>query len=199
MAYKQHFIEWFSGKQLPSYWTQVNSSGTGTFTMEDSVDGGFSVIAQSGGYNFSFIYFNNKRQYAHNNSTAIYASKFSVTSGISYGWVGLTNDGNGGITASHSAMMGKNSSEAGTNFGVYTRDGTTASQTLGSVAQDTSYHTFKGVLDGTDYKFYLDGVLEVTKTTNLPTVKMQPTIVSWDNNAGNPVKINTLYCEAYNT
>ncbi len=37
MAYKQHFIEWFSGKQLPSYWN-VNTNST--VAMADEVDGG---------------------------------------------------------------------------------------------------------------------------------------------------------------
>ena len=58
MAYKQHFIEWFSGKQLPSYWTKVDISGTNTFAMVDSVDGGFQITSGSGAYNRASIWFN---------------------------------------------------------------------------------------------------------------------------------------------
>ena len=45
MAYKQHFIEWFSGKSLPSYW-----GSTGTVAMSDEVDGGLK-LSNSGGTN----------------------------------------------------------------------------------------------------------------------------------------------------
>ncbi len=36
---KQRFVEWFSGDALDSIWTQTNSVGTGTFGMQDDIDG----------------------------------------------------------------------------------------------------------------------------------------------------------------
>ena len=43
---KQHFIEWFSGKQLPSYWN-VTAGGNGSTSMADEINGGLKLTTSS--------------------------------------------------------------------------------------------------------------------------------------------------------
>ena len=60
---KQHFVEYFSDRGLDtSRWTETEVNPTATFAMNDSVDGGFRITADSGANNEGMINFNNKRQ-----------------------------------------------------------------------------------------------------------------------------------------
>ena len=79
MAYKQHFIEWLSGKQLPSYWNYHDINGTGTKGMSDSVDGGYFIKSSGGNATHSKIDFNDKRQYSHEGSSVNWVHKTSRT------------------------------------------------------------------------------------------------------------------------
>ena len=68
-----------------------------------------------------------------------------------------------------------------------------------SKALDTSYHTHKLTANPSDVKIEIDGTLEATKTTNHPTLSMQPEIfVQVMSNSGN-VTQNIRYMECYNT
>lgn len=184
---KQHFVEWFSGDAIDSIWTKI---GTGTAQMEDSVDGGFSFESPTG--NVTGYYFNNKRQYAHNGSVFItVAQRINATSGMI---VGL-NDGSNWDNPRNEAGVQNDTSN--TYYVAISSDSTTQSTTNTSVSVDTSWRVHKGELDGTDLKLTIDGTLEATKTTNMPTAKMQPQFLSYYVSGNGKGALR--YYEAYNT
>ena len=97
---KQHFIEWFSGKQIPSYWTLQNNSALPTVAMQDSVGGGLLMTNTGTGYGGS-ITFNNKRHYGgSSNCTCIMVLKNTTLNGITYAGFdrnGAPSTSNGGM------------------------------------------------------------------------------------------------------
>ena len=188
----QRVVENFSGSDLQTNrWTKTNRTGSGTFTMEDSVDGGYSITAGSGGN--SNINFNGKRQYDEDSSVLVTVGKLNGTSGITIVWA-LNNTADGGL--SNHISIGANTDDDASNFLVASNDGTPSSSST-SVALDTSWHTFKIDNSVSDSKGYIDGVLEVTKTTNLPTDKVQPVFYVGDRATGGK-KAFIRYLEAYN-
>ena len=196
MAYKQHFIEWFSGKSLPSYWSQENTAGTGTFAMVDAVDEGFSITTTSGTSNRNAITFNQVDQFAHDGSVFIAVAR-RVTSANAGLNLGFSQDDDFTIASGQSWAVINEDTATGTHKALQTRDGSSHSQTLSSVPIDTSWTNYKLTLSS-DAKLYIDGSLEITKTTNLPTVKLQPAVRSISR-AANISEIRIRYCEVYNT
>tara|TARA_R110002074_G_scaffold136178_1_gene280885 strand:- start:600 stop:1184 length:585 start_codon:yes stop_codon:yes gene_type:complete len=170
MAYKQHFIEWFSGKQLPSYWTTNDLSGTNTFAMADEVDGGFKITTASGSNNAGSLDFNDKRPFSATGSEIISVVKLNSTS-LMTSLTALSN--NGGLNPQFVAI-GMDTTDYSTSlFSVGSMD-SGFSKTDTDSALDTDWHNFKLILSSSDIKGYIDGVLKVTKTTNRPTLALQP-------------------------
>jgi hypothetical protein len=197
MAYKQHFIEWFSGKQLPSYWTTRNKIGTGTFAMADEVDGGYKITVQATASGQSSADFNNKRQYSPTSSVFIYVAKDYKVGSAGGFEVGFHNNTTGFGSLNSCGIGGDLGTPA---LMARSADASTFSQTAMSSTYDTSWHTFKTVLGSSDLKYYVDEVLDVTKTTNRPTAKMQPTFgVGTGSSSINPQAIGVRYMECYNT
>jgi len=193
MAYKQHFIEWFSGKQLPSYWTTRNHVGTATFRMSDSVDGGFEIVTSTTSNSAHSIDFNSKRQYDHVNSVAIAVISISALT-ISQVRAGLTNTTGLNLDYAYSGFRASSSA----NFSINTADGSTTSVTAGSIVADTNFHSLKTECGSANIKMYVDGVLDVTKTTNRPTAKMQPVFIATNDSGTSSRTARIRYMECYN-
>jgi len=193
---KQHFIEWFSGDALDTIWTQTNITGTGTFAMVDAIDEGFSIRTDSIADAMSEINFNNKRHYKHDASIIIMVAKNNrLVSGDNRlglaGDIGINSPLNTAYVVTHST---------GTqNFQLSTKDATTASLQDSSVAPDALFHVFKIECGSVDIKLTIEGVLEVTKTTNRPTAKMQPALFVSTGGAGGVNEGRLRYLEAFNT
>ena len=191
MAYKQHFIEWFSGKSLPSYWTQT-VVGSSTGAMADSVDGGYLLSVNASGANVS-IHFNDKTQYSGTSSTFTSVVDSTVASDPLTQW-GLVED---------KANIGLLNAKSGYIFGIsnnvhycYTADGTRGYTNM-SIPVDGNAHAYKAVRAGSNCEFYYDGALNATRTDYLPTVALQPAIrCEWQSSA-ETIKIR--YLECYNT
>ncbi len=162
---RSHFVEWFSGSDINAIWDKVNHSGTGTFAMADSVDGGFQYTTDSAlAGNSGYIYFNDKRHYDFDDSMIIGIMKVDDATNRQQ-----VIGGADGMFFSGSYFIMENDSV--NSFYTLESDG---SQTNSSIAIDTSWHVHSTVLNGTNMKYYIDGVLEVTKTTNYPTGKYEP-------------------------
>ena len=93
-------------------------------------------------------------------------------------------------------LIGTRTWATDTNFNLRTAD-STVSQTDTSITKDTAYHTWKWNANSSDVELNLDGTLEVTKTTNLPTTDLQPALMSWNEN-GNRDVTHIRYLECYN-
>ena len=198
MAYKQHFIEWFSGKQLPSYWTQRNIIGTGTFAMVDEVDGGFKISHDSAVNDSSQIDFGNIRQYAEDGSVYIGVVKKSSTGGSDVAvYHGFTGNITG--TGMQSAMV----EDSSYGDAVLRTGGVSASstqpQTSPTINTGTAWHTHQITCGSANVKLNIDGVLKVTKTSDPPTIPMQPFAKSYNTASTGADSIQVRYMECYNT
>ena len=189
---KQHFVEWFSGSALDSIWTQTDVAGTGTFAMDDTVDGGFKITTGASGSNESNINFNNKRQYEETACVCIAVWKTFATS-LQETHVGLSAN----ITSypvNSAALYVDN----GGNFNIRTADGSTSSQTSTGTAVDTNFHSYKIECKSADIEMSVDGVKTNDKTTNRPTIPMQP-FSAVRHISGGAQSTSTRYMECYNT
>ena len=194
MAYKQHFIEWFSGKQLPSYWTTAHS-GTATTEMSDSVDGGLLISTGATNGSRGFIGFNQKWQFSPTGSVIVAVMKHgSVTGGESYtGLQDGTNSGSG-----KGAWSYVNDAWKGAFFNLYTVGASGATWTDSGVTSDTNWHTHKIELTSSQVSLKIDDVLSSTSDTNLPAVALQPSVGINTTSSANRT-LNIRYMEVYNT
>jgi len=191
---KQHFWEYFSGATLNSRWTTTNVTGSGTFAMADSADGGFIMTTGSGANYESNISFNNKRQFAHDGSIMIGVVQAVATSG-SDAFMSLSDN------ATAAAYVGGDNTasweiEGGTQY-CNTSDGTSVTRTAltSATAMGTGFRVGKVECGTANIKLTVDGVLEVVKTTNRPASAMQPKFSVF----GNGKALSVKYMEAYNT
>ena len=193
MAYKQHFIEWFSGKSLPSYWQQ-NQSGTGTFAMSDTVNGGFTLYPASGNTNYAQISFNNKRQYSRTGSvlTTVYKQPTNTGGASTVHLVGT--DGNQWNVNSCGTRLWTSD----TVYKLRTADASTVSETSTAVGRNTNYNSLKHEMKSSSAELSVNGTFQVSKTTNLPTIDLQPSAFTWNEN-GNRDTLHLQYMECYNT
>ena len=189
---KQHFIEWFSGKQLPSYWTKSEVNPPASFAMNDSVDGGFRITADGGALNEGMINFNNKRAFSKTGSVCIWVGRDVQTSSYT-GYYGLAN----GITG-NDADMGQLATiyNASANGVIALRTGnTTKGNTESTISLDTNFHNYKIEMKTSSAEWSVDGVAQTTRTLTLPTEDLQPVAGVHGNNKS----IDVRYMECYNT
>jgi len=201
MAYKQHFIEWFSGKQLPSYWDFTQIVATATGAMYDGVDGGYRITTSATTGARGEIDFGDKRQFDLASSECILSIRYDDTN---YSRVMAGLSAGGGIvedqTTTNHYTFGLQSNE---NLSyLYTKDSSGSSFTSSGVDPLTNWQTAKMASNGSDVKLYLfesgSWSLKVTKTTNKPTGNGQPYFGQWAPTAAvSWGEIN--YMECYNT
>lgn len=192
---KQHFVEWFSGSTLDSIWTSYDQIGSATEAMSDSVDGGFEIQHSSTTNSWNGIYFNNKRQYEETGSVIIGVVK-RIFGGDSGGYhYGLA--GSNSTNQDQSANIVSDTAQT-TNFGLRTED-TSGAVTEGSTVVDDNWHSVKIELSASDCVMTLDGVSDATRTTNLPTIPLEPILYGISRSSASNDITAIRYCEAYNT
>jgi hypothetical protein len=196
---KQRLVETFTGDALDTdRWNTTNVTGTGTFAMNDSVDGGFSISSGANANDESYINFNNKRQFSPTGSVIIFVSKKFFTGGsdgIEMG--GLRSN----ITNSNvnNALL-ENSSGGSETPNLRTSDSSASSTTSASSASgDTSFHAWSITCGSSNIILSEDGITEVTKTTNRPTIAMQPFYGVLNSSVSGADVVNIRYMECYNT
>lgn len=188
---KGHFVYFFSGLGLSILWSN-NLGASGTVTMNNSVDGGVTLQDTA---TASQVAMNNKREFVHNGCACIWIAKINNNASESeFGFLGDQTY----TTLQSLALGGMEGVSSSTNFTLDTEDGTTESVTVTSVVADTNYHTHKIVCGSSNVTYYIDGVLQATKTTNNPIAKMQLGLVA-RSRSGTTGKVTALMVEAYNT
>lgn len=194
---KQHFVEWFSGSVLDSIWTEHSITGSGIFAMSDTIDGGFTVGVDNNNNQISWIAFNDKRQYEPTGSVFIAVVKRAGAVDTNEYRTGLRNFAT--TSSSFESAYAKNQKVAA-NISLVTGDASADTETASTVAVSTNYNSIKLELGSSNVKETIDGVLEVTKTTNRPTAKLQPFFGML--NGGTETVTSTghiRYMECYNT
>ena len=185
----QRVVETFTGALLNERW---NQSGAGTSAMSDEVDGGVALASTSSSFSSSTISFNTKRQYDFDDSVILIVGKINSLA-LALMKLGLSSVEGFGPETAHLDY----DSAVGTNYNLVTGDASVESTTSGAITADTNYHLFKIECGSANIKLIIDGVLDVTKTTNRPTVKMMPALRSLTRTTAIKT-VNVLYCEAYN-
>ena len=169
MVAKQHFVEWFSGSTIDSIWTQVDNTGTGTFSMVDAIDEGFGVISGTNTSDDSILTMNNIQHYDNQNSVYIaVVRRVSALMGANWGVYG--NDPT--LPNREAAFLLDDTTR--TNKSLHTASNVSAGDTQGSVPSDTNFTTVKLVLSSANVTMDINGVFDVTRTTTLPTIAMTP-------------------------
>lgn len=196
---KSHFWEWFDGNDLNTIrWTKASGLSP-IFTMQDGVDAGYSVGTGSTNNHRASFSMSTKRHYSQTASEfiAVVRSNTNITSQQQFAGFVAVND----PALSNDSTAVWQSFRQQTNFGVRTANSSAGNlDTEGSVLLDTSYHSIKIVCGSTpDVKSFIDGVLDVTTTSNLPNGKMQPIFMSRNNGGTAATQLDILYCEAYST
>jgi len=189
---KTHFIEWFSGDALDTIWTE-NTINAATFAMSDAVNGGFSIVTGTTTNDGGVIDFNAIRHYAHDGSVIIGVMQ-KVTSSNTNCVVGWNIDG---VTFASDYALMINRDSVGF-YKLLTKDASTASETNSDLANDETLRVNKLELFSSSSSYHIDGILKVTKTTNLPTTRLNPNFhLTTQTTTAQTGRIT--YLEAYNT
>ena len=201
MAYKQHFIEWFSGKSLPNYWyTQVGSGGTGT--MADSIDGGYQFNTTTTSGSFSALSFHPNRFIAPNGSVMNMVLKANSASNTGCS-MGLSD-----TKGSRSWWCGFHGDSSAGNYtpNVYWTFGTagnaTVTYTASTVALDTIRHHHQLETKSASCDYSIDGSLQNTRTSNIPSAcptGLMPHHEVYHDGSTTAMRFNLIFEEIYNT
>jgi len=190
---KSWFVDWFDGDDLKAWWTKSDVVGTGTFAMDDAVDEGFKVTTGSSLNDHSGINLNNIHHYANDGAISISVWKADTTVNILV-FTGLMDS----ISSTTTDAAVARADSVNSNFFLRTADASTASNSDTSIALDANFHKHELELLSASALHKMDGILEVTKTNNLPTIKLQPQFNIFARGTGTKAG-NIRFLEAYNT
>ena len=199
MAYKQHFVDWFSGKTGASYWNVVNVNGSGASLVgKDEINGGMIFTSGTSGNNTGWCGFNGKNQFSKSGFVQIAVWRLDPSSSThSYiqaqcGMASQTND-NGSDVAHWTIRRNQ------TYIDYRTRSGSTGGFTATTTPIDTNFHHTKiQANSASSYSFTLDHVLAGTNTSNLPQSDLSP-FLKCDDSGQQPDVLGIKYMECYNT
>ena len=193
---KQRMVEDFSGWQLdPERWAIVKITGTsGAAAMNDTNDGGVKV--STGTNDEAILAFDDIRQFDYTSCGFVSVSR-TTCSNIAHGQnrTGIKYDNDGTFNGGDLISM-----ECGYNnqkISLFTASASGYERTTSSIDRDTNYHSYKGLISGGVATLTIDGVLECTTNTHLPTKRMQPFI--YNASSATASSAETTYLEVFNT
>ena len=193
---RQHMVEWFTGKSLnTNIWTFTQVTGSPTSAMADSINGGYQITGVANN-NAGQITFNGNNQFSNSSVFIAVAKKDQSASAV----MGGLRSTSGSTINPPSASAQFHNNSGYTNIAMTTGDASSVSASQSSTAHDQAYHCFKIELNaGASSTMTLDGVLAITKSTNIPTsaYTYQPALCFQQRSTTN-ANGNFLYCEAYN-
>jgi len=193
---KQRMVEDFSGWQLdPERWGSiVKITGTsGAAAMNDTNDGGVKV--STGTNDEAMLAFDDIRQFDYTSCGFVSVSR-TTCSNIAHGQnrTGIKYDNDGTFNGGDLISM-----ECGYNnqkISLFTGSASGYERTTSSIDRDTVYHSYKGLISGGVATLTIDGVLECTTNTHLPTKRMQPFI--YNASSATASSAETRYLEVFN-
>jgi hypothetical protein len=205
---KQHFWDWFSGDTLNSRWT---TTGSGSVSVKDEVDGGIVINSGSGAYHQQRIDFGN----AGNTGSPTYQTSHGLFSYTAHEWIAIFKYVSGSVQKTTMGLVGGDGAYGNYQQGasavlldknanlIYQRRNTGATSTTAQ-AVDGNWHSAKNTLSGGTLTTSIDGVLSGTgftsESTGMPTVKSAPLLEVYNSNAsGGAAETQFRYFEAYNT
>jgi hypothetical protein len=191
---KQHFWDWFSGDSLNSRWSWKAGTGGVVISegMNNAVDGGYQLRMTNG--HIGTYDFANKRQYS--NTGAVNISIIQRNHTDAHVASGFRGDNTVGVSYLNREVAYFKIRKTTTTMLGSTGDASALTNLVFGTS-DGNRHVVKTELKTSSCEFTLDGVLKGTKTTNLPTAKMQP--MWYVESEGSSQAGNFSYVECYNT
>ena len=190
---KQRFWDWFDGDALRSWWTKNDLVGNGTFAMVDTVDEGFGVTTGAINNNSSSINFGDIRPFNETACVCIgIVKRVSDLSNLKSGLANITlNDSIESAFYRDDTVRTFKELRTGDNIGntVLATD----------IVIDTNFTKYKIECGSANIKLSLDGILKITKTTDRPTVRLQPDPLNMSTRTSAAREGRSRYCEVYNT
>ncbi len=190
---KQRMVEHFDGNVLcvDKWCFQIHSGSGSSGVMQATIDGGFIITTGTATNNFSSIHFDCIRQFDPAALVAIFVRKKNTCNTRV-----MTRMTQSSVGASP-CHIGICSSDAACFMTMTTNDGGTTSSTLCETTNNCLITTRMQICcccaTGR-----INGVLEATHGTNLPTADLAPTFLVQTNNSGSKTA-EVHYIEAYNT
>ncbi len=192
---KQHFVETFSGQLInPEIWTQIDQTGTGSNAMADEIDEGHAVISGANDDDRTLMDFNDIRHYEE--TGCVLEAVIRRTETASEASVGFKNTTSLYGSLRQYVSYQDNSEFTKKRWGSGSSNG--ASFTLSSIDEDTTWTRVKFILAPSVGEMFINGSLEVTKTSILPSVPLQPFYRSQTLTAATK-ECRLRYLEVYNT
>ena len=194
---KQRVVETFTGDAVDTdRWgaiVQITGS-SGAVAMNDSVDGGLKL--STGANDEAILAFDDKRQFNHL-ACGFVAVTRTTTSNIAQGLnrTGIKHDNDG--TFASGDLISMECGYSNSSISLFTGSASGFERTTSSITRDTNYHSYKGLISDGTATLTIDGVLECTTSTHLPTKRMQPFIYSAGGSVASSAEIN--YLEVFNT
>lgn len=165
-----------------SDWTQVGAGTVGAAVP--GKNGLCRSIAPASAYGGIF---QSNRPWILSGPTITYETTVKHTGGSAYAFIGLSED----TTFNNSVAFRR---ENGANWLCYTTNGGTSTTTDSGIAFATgAFKTFKIIATPTSVTFYIDGSLEATHTTNIPTTA-QMGIIALNYDSGSTAHIDYVHC-----
>lgn len=163
--------------------------------MSDSINDGFSITAGVNLGDRSAIDLGNIRHYNFDDAIAIGECKrVGVGTAIDFGLVDV-----GASVASNTSKALIDNDVNQTFYRFITNNGASGTTNVGTFPVDIVFRSLKVELNASNVLFTIDGVLQDTITTTLPTVRQQPvyTVISRTAGAGREGQIRQA--EVFNT
>ena len=165
---KTWFQEWFYGASLKSYWDLIDVTGVGTFGMAFGVDEGFQVSTGAVASDKSAIIAGaTERHFDPVASVNISIAKRE--SAIGRLIIGFGNRTDGDLNNTPDEGLAFQDFDTITFKRLSSVNGVNQTTTDTSIAVDTNFTRYRQELTATTAKGFINGILEATITTDLPS------------------------------
>ena len=192
---KQRFVETFSGSGLDTDRWNVTTTGNGAATMSDEADGGLKITSDSGATGGIMINFNNIRHYSQTGSVCIFVGKrTSASDAQMLGGLSSNTALNEDVASikDYTGYAGNKQFATANNGSWQTQDTT--------VAKSTNYNSYKIELLSSSVTMSVDGLTEITNSTQVPDAPVQPFFYTSESaGAASAKSAQIKYMECYNT
>ena len=204
---KQRFVENFSGDALDI--DRWNTFGSGTATMQDSVDGGLLLTSPTNGaegIDFSPSDATKKRPFSQSGSVMIAVTQMTQAQySVHYGNLRSNHNSEAGTRAGWTTV-GQTNGNSGDNKIRLVSSGTATIDVDTTIASANIHdlHVYKLELSSGTASLSIDGALSGTgfaSGSSNPTSQLMPCLISAtaEGTISGGAKTKVTYCEAYNT
>ena len=191
---KTRFVDRFNGASLDERWLISILRGTGNVIVLDDIDQGIRIRSdgpQSAQLKTK-ISFGGNRHYSETGAVmlGIFLVEEATLVGAKMGLINISSD-----------ILNQNFviTTASSSFNITTDDGVTTSGQSGSAYDRFSFQLYRLEITPTTALLHGNGILEVSKTTNLPQARLEPTFQCNSTQSAVQRNMRVRYAEAFNT